>query len=230
MSPYQRKMVQTNRRGTAIVNHPQITPNLREGRISLYVKADIFALGWLIAKMCKLYDIQRELQNIASCCLVDARQDSACIDTVSIWGGQVHDQAPLAWLGTSATKPITPNSTASITEEPPSPVLAFRPAEGDTAELGQQGSPNVRPSASTSRHITPVLMASAAIGMQGPPSHILMSRSGSHEVAPGTASSRSLGTPSKKCKRPTKLSRAEASGKSIVTDLLEGQDKAKRCR
>ena len=42
---------------------------------------------------------------------------------------------------------------------------------------------------------------------------------------------RRSGTPSKKKrKRPTKLSRAEASAKSIVTDLLEGQDRAERCK
>ena len=117
---------------------------------------------------------------------------------------QLLDTAEASQHGTSASRPITPSSTASIIEEPPSPVLAFRPAEVDTAELGQQDSPNVStpgPSASTSRPSTPVPIASAAIGMQGPPSNVVMSRSGSHEEAPGPSSSRSSGTPSKKSAR-----------------------------
>ena len=102
---------------------------------------------------------------------------------------QLLDAAEPSQHGTSMTRPITPSLTASITEEPPSPVLGFGPAEVDNAELGQQDSRNVSTpglSASTSRPSTPVPTAGAAVGMQGPPSHVMMSRSGSHEGVPRT--------------------------------------------
>ena len=53
---------------------------------------------------------------------------------VSVTPIQLLDTAEASQNGTSATRPITPSSTACITEEPPSLVRAFRPAEVDTAE------------------------------------------------------------------------------------------------
>lgn len=56
-------------------NHPQIAPDLRDGRVAQNAKTDVFALGRLIVKMCKMYSMGRELHKVASCCLADASQD-----------------------------------------------------------------------------------------------------------------------------------------------------------
>ena len=58
----------------------------------------------------------------------------------------------------------------------------------------------------------------------------------SHLEPSGTAAdlepSATFGTPvsKKKCKRPSKLSKAEASARNLIHDIVEGQKKAKRCR
>ena len=68
--------------------------------------------------------------DFSDCSVLDAVLDRR----VSVTPMQLLDTAEVSQNGTSATRPITPSSIASITEEPPSPVRAFRPAEVDTAE------------------------------------------------------------------------------------------------
>lgn len=56
-------------------HHPQIAPDLRDGREVQNVKTDVFALGRLIEKMCKMYGMIGETYKVASRCLADASQD-----------------------------------------------------------------------------------------------------------------------------------------------------------
>lgn len=66
-----------------IAHHPQIAPDLRDGREAQNVKTDIFALGRLIEKMCKMYSMLGETYRVATCCLADASQDRPELKEVS---------------------------------------------------------------------------------------------------------------------------------------------------
>lgn len=145
---------------------------------------------------------------------------------------QLLDTAEVSQHDTSTSRPITPSPIAAIPEEPLSPVQISGPSNAlDTAEMGQHDSPDLcSRGPSINRPSTPSLTAAIH---EEPPSIVQTSGpSSSHEETPGPSGSHSSGTPisKKRRKRPTKLSRAEASAKGIVSDILEGQDKAKKRR
>lgn len=56
-------------------NHPHIAPDLRDGLVAQCVETDIFAIGRVISKACKMSTANADLEELTSRCLENASKD-----------------------------------------------------------------------------------------------------------------------------------------------------------